>query len=116
WFIGGTEPLFPAAVGESTHQGILYPPSGTVFALDPDIPPGLQKIFFILQKPSPEVNWVLNGKDFPSRGKATPWTPEAGRYHLELRGERGIRLDSVTFEVRGAAKQGTSGGLDEFSD
>jgi hypothetical protein len=40
---------------------ILYRPAGTVIALGPDIPPALQKVFFLLQTPHKNVNWLLNG-------------------------------------------------------
>ena len=45
WFIRGTEPVLLEEKGGSYHQRILYPPPGTVFALDPDIPPGSTKNF-----------------------------------------------------------------------
>jgi hypothetical protein len=38
---------------------ILYPPSGTVIALNPDIPPELQKIFFLLQTLDKNVNFIM---------------------------------------------------------
>jgi penicillin-binding protein 1C len=103
WFIQGTESVLLEDKGGSYHQRILYPPPGTVFALDPDIPRDLQKIFFTMQTPQKAVRWVLNGSELPSLGKATPWTPKAGKYHLALMDGEGQTLDSVHFEVRGAS-------------
>ena len=106
WFIRGTEPALLEAKSPSPHQRILYPPPGSIFALDPDIPRDLQKIFFTLQTPQQRVTWVLNGQPLPSLGKATPWCPEAGKFHLVLRDEEGRVIDSVLFEVRGSNIEG----------
>jgi penicillin-binding protein 1C len=106
WFIRGTEPAFPEAPGISPQQKILYPTPGEVIALDPDIPRELQKMFFVLQTPQKGVHWVLNDQVLPSAGKATPWSPEAGKFHLLLREEEGRMIDSVLFEVRGSNDEG----------
>jgi penicillin-binding protein 1C len=106
WFIRGTEPAPLEAKSPSPHQRILYPPPGSIFALDPDIPRDLQKIFFTLQTPQQRVTWVLNGQPLPSLGKTTPWSPEAGKFHLALRDEEGRIIDSVLFEVRGSSIEG----------
>ena len=105
WFIRGTEPA-PFGIREiPLHQRILYPPPETVIALDPDIPPELQKVFFVLQTPQKGVNWVLNGRSLPSAGKTTPWSPQPGRHHLALQDGEGRPIDSVRFEVRGAGPE-----------
>jgi len=106
WFIRGTEPVFPEAHGVSPHQKILYPTPGEVIALDPDIPRELQKMFFVLQTPRKGVQWVINNQVLPSAGKATPWSPKAGKFHLALRDEEGRMIDSVLFEVRGLNAEG----------
>ncbi len=102
WFIRGTEPASPGAKSPSPPQRILYPPPGSIFALDPDIPRELQKLFFTLQTPQQGITWELNGQPLPSLGKATPWTPQAGKFILALRDEEGRVIDSVVFEVRGS--------------
>lgn len=101
WFIRGTEP-------DSKNQGIgqfnpriIYPPSGTVIALDPDIPLELQKIFFIAQTGENDFRWVLNGERIEAVGRTIPWTPEAGKYSLAIADGDGKILDYVYFEVRG---------------
>jgi len=108
WFIRGTEPVHPAAEDLSLHQRILYPPPGTVIALDPDIPRELQKMFFVLQTPQKDVHWVLNDRSLPSAGKATPWSPQAGKYRLALKDAAGRLIDSVLFKVRGSNAEGYS--------
>jgi len=102
WFIRGTEPAFPESPGVSPHQKILYPTAGEVIALDPDIPRELQKMFFVLQTPQKGMHWVLNHQVLPSAGKATPWSPQAGKYHLALKDAEGRMIDSVLFEVKGS--------------
>ncbi len=102
WFIRGTEPAFPEPAGLSPHQKILYPTAGEVISLDPDIPHRLQKVFFVLQTPQKGLHWVLNEQVLPLAGKATPWSPKAGKFHLVLRDEEGGMIDSILFEVRGS--------------
>ena len=108
WFIPGTQPALLEAKSPFLHQRILYPPPGSIFALDPDIPRELQKILFTLQAPQQKVTWVLNGQPLPSLGRATPWSPEAGKFHLDLRDDEGRIIDSVRFEVRGSTMEGYS--------
>ncbi len=101
WFIRGTEPPSKDQKIGQFNPRIVYPPSGTVIALDPDIPPELQKIFFISQTNENDFRWVLNGSLMETKGKTIPWTPKAGKYSLALaEGEEKI-LDYVYFEVRG---------------
>ena len=101
WFIRGTEPDSKNQKIGHFNPRIVYPPSGTVIALDPDIPPELQKIFFISQTNENEFRWLLNGESLETGGKTIPWTPRAGKYFLAIAdGEEKI-LDYIYFEVRG---------------
>jgi len=72
-----------------------------VIALDPDIPPELQKIFFICQTSGEDLRWVLNGHTMSRTGSILPWTPRAGTYALKLCDRENRMNDSVSFEVRG---------------
>jgi hypothetical protein len=72
-----------------------------VIGLDPDIPPELQKIFFIAQAGESSFRWVLNGQPMEGAGKTIPWAPEAGKYSLAIAGGDEKILDYVYFEVRG---------------
>jgi penicillin-binding protein 1C len=113
WFIRGTEPpLKDQSVGQ-LNQRILYPPSGTVIALDPDIPGELQKIFFISQTHEDDLRWVLNGMPLEAVGKAIPWSPRAGKYFLAIAKENQKVLDYVYFEVRGSEPDSTPSLEDE---
>jgi penicillin-binding protein 1C len=101
WFIRGTEPnLKDQRIGQFNPR-IVYPPSGTVIALDPDIPLELQKIFFISQTRGNGFRWILNGAPMEAVGKTISWSPRVGKYSLALADGEGKILDFVHFEVRG---------------
>ena len=101
WFICGTEPNSRDQNIGQFNQRILYPPSGTVIALDPDIPTELQRVFFISQTNKGSVRWKLNGAPMAAVGKAIPWTPSAGKYFLAIVDQEDRIIDSIHFEVRG---------------
>ena len=101
WFIQGTEPNSKEQRIGPYHPKIVYPLSGTVIALDPDIPLDLQKIFFISQASENEFRWILNGSPMGEVGKAIPWSPKAGKFFLALADGDEKILDYVYFEVRG---------------
>ena len=101
WFIRGTEPYSKDKRIGQFNQRIVYPPSGTVIALDPDIPPELQKIFFISQTNEEDLRWVLNDHTISRVGSILPWTPKAGIHALTLCDRENRIVDSVNFEVRG---------------
>ena len=101
WFIRGTEPNLQNQKTGQFNPKILYPPSGAVMAVDPDIPRELQKVFFVSQVHEDHFQWVLNGSVLEDTGKAIPWIPREGKYHLAIADEDENVLDYVYFEVRG---------------
>jgi len=101
WFIRGTEPSFEGQRTGQFNPRIIYPPSGTVLALDPDIPPELQKVFFVSQVREDHCQWLLNGSALEMTGRTIPWIPTAGKYHLTIADKDEKVLDYVYFEVRG---------------
>jgi penicillin-binding protein 1C len=101
WFIPGTEPNSKSQRIAQFNNRIVYPPPGTLIALDPDIPPELQKIFFVAQTSENDFRWVLNGAPMEAAGKTIPWTPKAGKYSLALADKEEKILDYIHFEVRG---------------
>jgi penicillin-binding protein 1C len=100
WFIRGTEnAVLPGTAAEGFR--IVYPASGTIFALDPDIPAEDQKLFFEAQPKDNLLRWVLDGRFVGDAGELFLWTPMRGRHALVLIDSSKRMVDSITFEVRG---------------
>lgn len=109
WFAQGTAPLDPrpnsqasaAPGGGAVAFGIRSPLDGSVFALDPDIPPAQQRI--VLE--GEPGTWLLNGRPLgrtTAQQATLPWAPWPGRHQLVLKTTDGRLLPPVRFEVRGA--------------
>jgi penicillin-binding protein 1C len=112
WFLAGTE-LTQLQRARHTREpvaarrGITTPRDGSLFALDPDIPPAVQRIVFEGESGG---QWWLDGRPL-GRGPRLSWLPWPGRHRLELRLPGG-RVEQVGFEVRGAVvKVGGSAGV-----
>ncbi|MBN3728336.1 penicillin-binding protein 1C, partial [Burkholderia sp. Ac-20379] len=80
------------------------------FALDPDIPPRNQRVWFErVSGDSGRGSWRLDGRTI-GRGERVAWLPWPGHHRLELLDASGKLADQVAFEVRGAvARPGTAG-------
>ncbi|HEU4457955.1 MAG TPA: penicillin-binding protein 1C [Methylibium sp.] len=76
--------------------GIAHPRDGSVFALDPDIPPALQRLRF---EGEPGI-WWLDGRRL-APGAQHRWLPRPGRHELKLVGADDGAEHVVRFEVRG---------------
>jgi penicillin-binding protein 1C len=99
-FLAGSERALQRATAEvagAARFGITSPRDGSVFAIDPDIPPAAQRITF----EGEHGQWVLDGKPL-GRAERVRWAPWPGRHRLALVGGDGRELQSVRFEVRGA--------------
>lgn len=85
--------------GRGAERAIQSPANGGIFAIDPDMPPQVQRI--ALRTAQSRGQWWLNGKRL---GPATlrHWQPWPGRHQLSLRSPQGQVIDEVRFEVRGA--------------
>ncbi len=103
WFIRGTEPVADPAPDAAVGVRIAYPPAGAVFALDPDMPRGRQRIVFSVQGQSDGLRWRLNGRDLGPAGAPAYWTPAVGRHVLALSDGTGAMVASVRFQVKGGA-------------
>jgi penicillin-binding protein 1C len=100
----------PAATSSpAAAPRIGAPADGTLFALDPDIPPANQRIAFERANgTSTHSVWQLDGKRLGDAQRVL-WPPWPGRHILELVDANGRIADSVRFEVRGAtARAGTA--------
>jgi penicillin-binding protein 1C len=128
WFLAGTQTPFVglaanAAASQSTRNTqsprpgvqagapqIAGPADGTLFALDPDIPPQHQRVWFE-RAPGASVRstWRLDGRPLGSASRIA-WLPWPGAHVLELIDAHGKVADTVRFDVRGAnAKRASSG-------
>ncbi len=121
WFLRGTEQagfathrhnaLALRASGAGT-QGLPWPDrqqaritspvSGSIIALDPDIPPRNQRLSFDAEGSGlAELRWLMDGKVF-AKGASAQWPPWPGHHRVQLADARGQVLDEVRVEVRGA--------------
>ena len=83
----------------STRPRITAPASGTIIALDPDIPADHQRLTFRAE--GEQLRWQMDGKPF-ARGPQVQWLPWPGRHVVQLTDARGATLDEIRLEVRGA--------------
>lgn len=100
-FLAGTEQrraLASTQLQSQRRHGITSPRDGSVFALDPDIPPAAQRIVF----EGEEGTWRVDGRRL-GRGPSFTWAPLPGPHRLELVGRDGRVLQALRFEVRGAS-------------
>jgi len=88
----------PAAEPDAAPR-ITAPASGTIIALDPDIPPKNQRISFSAEGRG--TRWLMDGKEF-ARGPQAQWMPWPGRHVVQLLDAGGKVADEIKLEVRGA--------------
>ena len=96
WQLAGMVTSADGAVAPARF-GITTPRHGSIFALDPDIPPAAQRVVFEGERGT----WTLNGRRL-GQGERLTWAPWPGRHELSLLGAGGRIVQTVTFEVRGA--------------
>jgi len=100
WFLAGSAPARGGTVVPPPR--ITYPGDGAILALDPDIPPAMQRVFLAAAGGADAV-FVLNGVRLGSARGEQVWTPTPGRHELQLVNPRDGRvLDRAAFQVRGA--------------
>ncbi|MBA4708913.1 penicillin-binding protein 1C [Aquitalea magnusonii] len=103
WFLAGSQrSLIESADSKATTQspGIVSPLDGSIFAIDPDIPPANQRLL-LRARGVVAAQWWLDGK-LLGKGAVLRWFPWPGRHRLELRDGKGGKVEAVGFEVRGA--------------
>jgi penicillin-binding protein 1C len=99
YFLKGTETNTIPEPSLSTINGIVSPTKDSVIALDPDIPPERQKVFFEPRKFSKDLDWYLNEKKLGSASEILLWSPTKGEYTLELIG-KSKAIDKIKFIVK----------------
>jgi len=100
----GSEPVTSGRELESIAR-IAEPKHGSILALDPDIAPQRQRVLFRARAPSRDMQWYLDGRFLGSASVPLPWDLVRGHHELALRDGKGRPLDSVRFEVKGAARR-----------
>jgi penicillin-binding protein 1C len=101
WFLRGTEPIKVEAIEERAGTRILYPPTGSLLAVDPDIPADSQVVLFEASSQRESMRWVLNGTPLAEDGRIVRWALAPGKHRLVLQDLAKKELDAVEFEVRG---------------
>ena len=103
-FLSGTETsgatLKPAA---ASRPRIAYPRDGEILSLDPDIPPASQRVRFEAAPENKTLRWSLTEAKGGNAISASWWQPQPGNFTLALIDANGKQLDTIKFEVRGAA-------------
>lgn len=95
----GQKPLRKPATEPDAPPRITAPASGTIIALDPDIPPKHQRVSFNAEGRG--TRWLMDGKEF-ARGPQAQWMPWPGRHVVQLVDAGGKVADEIRLEVRGA--------------
>jgi len=100
WFSNGTG-MHTVIPNEFVHSAphIIYPGNGTIIALDPDIPPDRQMIFFRAKPDTEKLKWKLDNQ-IAINGSNAKWIPRSGAYRLHLLNGQGQVVDQVEFQVR----------------
>ena len=103
WFIAGTEPDAPMARLNDRNPRIVSPANETVIALDPDIPPALQRVMIDAGPAASAegLRWRLDSQDLGPANGTILWQPTPGLHALILMNRLGDPLDKVWIKVRG---------------
>jgi penicillin-binding protein 1C len=100
WFHAGTAPRATRALA-SPAGTIVAPVTGTVVALDPDVPADRQRVPLVAQVHDPHARFVLDGDDLGPAANLVLWPPRPGRHELVLIDATARPLAHTTFDVRG---------------
>ncbi len=102
WFVAETVPTSSVSNLDDANPQILSPATGTIIALDPDIPAVAQRVVFEASKNARNSRWILDGRALaPVRGELL-WTPTPGAHTLSIARDSGNALQTIQFTVRGS--------------
>jgi penicillin-binding protein 1C len=91
--------LLEQAPAAARRPHIVSPVSGAVYALDPDIPVGRQRIRFVATGVTAGQRWRLDARDLGDAANTPAILPPPGVHHLTLIGADGQAQDRVLFTV-----------------
>ena len=101
WFLRGTgQALIAAAPDEARRPRFTNPVAGSVYALDPDIPPARQRLAVAVTGAAGSHRIVLDRRDIGSAGETPQIVPVPGAHRLALVDLGGRVVDRVLFTVR----------------
>ena len=101
WFLTGTEMVVVREAGATRLARIAYPGDGSVLALDPDIPPGRQRVSLQLSGPAgPGWRWQVDAATPMRADRPALWLPSPGSHSIRLVDATGLELDKVVVQVR----------------
>nr|WP_238147290.1 penicillin-binding protein 1C [Rhizorhabdus dicambivorans] len=101
YFLRGTaQPVFGAAPPEARRARIASPVSGSIYALDPDIPIDRQRIRILVSGAVAGHRLLLDRKDIGPAGAQPLVLPGPGAHRLVLADPVGRTVDQVLFTVR----------------
>jgi penicillin-binding protein 1C len=105
WFVQGTEPARSLAELDENEPQIESPAEGSIIAIDPDIPSGLQRVSFEAGHGATGAKWILDGRERCAVSSPCLWQPVPGMHTLALVGASGRTIGQATFKVRGRSEQ-----------
>ncbi|MBB4153654.1 penicillin-binding protein 1C [Sphingomonas jinjuensis] len=101
WFLRGTgQSLIAAAPPEARRPHFANPVAGSVYALDPDIPPARQRLAVSVTGAAAEHRVMMDSIDLGSADHVVQLMPTPGAHRLRLVAPGGAVVDRVLFTVR----------------
>jgi penicillin-binding protein 1C len=104
WFVAATQPASSLSGLDDANPQILSPGSGTIIALDPDIPSSAQRVAFEAGPGARNSQWILDGHALAPVQGTLLWTPSPGAHTLSIARESGRALETIEFVVRGSKR------------
>ncbi len=81
---------------------IIYPPTGSIFAIDPDIPKEAERIFFEIEGYREGMKLHLDNEPIEITKGFAQWNPTGGIHWAYLIDTEGKTIDKISIQVRGA--------------
>ncbi|WP_420136818.1 penicillin-binding protein 1C [Sphingomonas sp.] len=101
YFLGNTgQTILAQAPPAARRPHIVSPVSGSVYALDPDIPTAHQRIRFAAVGVSPGQRWRLDAHDLGDATETPTILPPPGAHRLALVGSDGKAADQILFTIK----------------
>ena len=101
WFLAGTgQALIAAAPAAARRPRFVNPVAGSVYALDPDVPPSRQRLAVGVTGAAAGTRVLLDRRDIGPADAMPQIVPIPGRHRLALVDVGGRVVDSVLFTVR----------------